>query len=171
MHSLHQDRQLDTAARNGARRCARLLLTVLALLGIFSSATSLAQGDSDENAGKFKIIVNADNPVESLKASVIARMFIKKVKRWEHGVSVTPIDLSAKIPAREAFTESVHNKSVSAINSFWQRMIFSGREEPPAEKASPEEAVRAVRADPGAISYVPSDTALGSGVKELKISP
>ena len=171
MHHSHRHRPLrDTAARAGRGALARQL-GVLGLLLLAPSLAVMAQRDSAGDAAGFKIIVNAGNPVSSMKASTIAKMFLKKVKRWDHDVSVTPLDLVPKSPARTAFTKSIHGKSVTAIKSFWQRMIFSGREEPPAEKSSVSEVLSIVRSTPGAIAYVPADTALDDGVKELEITP
>ena len=142
------------------------------LLGLGLTLAAVAQDASSKEpaAAGFKVIVHSDNPEEEMKASAIAKMFLKKVKRWDHGVSVTPIDLSPSHPIRKVFTKAIHNKSVTAIKSFWQRMIFSGREEPPTEKASESDVLSIVRTTPGAIAYVAADTSLGDGVKELKIA-
>ncbi len=119
----------------------------------------------------FQVIINAANPTEELVAKDIAKMFLKKDKRWDHGVRVVPVDLDPRSPIREAFTKSVHRKSVTAIQSLWQRYIFSGRDVPPDQKSSDKEALDFVRANPGAIGYVAAATSLGDGVKKLKVTP
>jgi len=48
-------------------------------------------------------------------------------------------------------------------------MIFSGREVPPVEKTSGEEALAFVRDNTGAIAYVAAGTPLGRGVKALTV--
>ncbi len=117
------------------------------------------------------MVIHAENPTTELSAAKVARMFLKKLKRWDHGDRVAPIDLDAKSPIRKDFTKAVHGKSVTAINSFWQRMIFSGRGVPPLEESSEEKILDFVRADPGAIGYVAAGTPLGDGLKQLKVTP
>ena len=56
--------------------------------------------------------------------------------RWDNGELVVPVDLVPRHPVRKVFTRAVHKKSITAIGSFWQRIIFSGRGSPPTEKAS-----------------------------------
>jgi hypothetical protein len=56
------------------------------------------------------------------------------------------------------------------VKSFWQRQIFSGSGVPPQERASDEEVLDFVRANPGAVGYVSSDTPNGAGVKVLEVT-
>ena len=81
-----------------------------------------------------------------------------------------PVDLSANSPVREAFSLAIHERDVNAVKSYWQRQIFSGRGVPPPEKASDSEVLAFVRANPGAVGYVSSGTAVGSGVKVLEVT-
>ncbi len=119
----------------------------------------------------FRVVVHADNPTVEMEAAKVSRIFRKKIKRWDHDVRILPIDLDLRSPVRNDFTRAVHGKSVTAIHSFWQRMIFGKGEVPPEEKSSEQEALDYIRANPGAIGYVGAGTALGDDVKELKITP
>ena len=154
--------------RPGRARLARLTLALA--LGSQMAAQEPPPAEHPEKES-FQVVVNAQNPATELSANRVARMFLKRVKRWDHGVRVTPIDLGLNSKAREAFTETVHRKSVTAIKSFWQRMIFSGRDAPPEEMRSEQEILEFVRTHPGAIGYVAADTPLGNGVKELDVIP
>ncbi len=168
-----------------AREATRGLLWVLALsftLAMPGAAQeSKAPSSGESSAGEqssdasdqatFQVVIHAENPTVELPASTVSRMFLKKLKRWPHGVRVVPIDLQAKSDVRKDFTRAVHKKSVTAIKSFWQRMIFSGRGDPPPLEESSEEAVLDfVRSNPGAIGYVAAATPLGDGVKKLKVT-
>ena len=159
------------AADGPAARPRHALLLALLCSAIGAAATAQERSASAGEDVGFKVIVHAANPVDAMPAKDIAKLFLRKVKRWDHGEPASPINLRAKHPARAAFTRGVHGKSVSAIQSFWQRMIFSGRGEPPEEKASEGEVLALVRATPGAVGYVSAAAALGTGVKELKITP
>jgi len=117
----------------------------------------------------FQVIVHADNSMTRLSAKVVASMFLRKAKRWESGDAVVPIDLEPRHEARKVFTRAVHNKSVTAIVGYWQRIIFAGRGTPPESKASEEEVLAFVAGNPGAIGYVSEETRLGNGVKPLTV--
>ncbi len=122
-------------------------------------------------AEPFRVIVNASNPVASLRAQELSDIFMKKRSRWGHGEAASPVDLEDQSPVRESFSRQIHDKSTVAVKAYWQKMIFSGHEVPPPEKATSAEVVAYVRAHKGAIGYVAMDTALGSGVKVVRVVP
>ncbi len=133
-------------------------------------ADSAASGDG----ASFRVIIHVDNPTVTMEAAKVSRMFRKKLRRWEgwdNRIRALPVDLGFKNPIRNAFTRSVHGTSVTAVKSFWQRMIFMGRDVPPEEKESEQQVLDYVRANPGAIGYVAAETTLPNGVKEIKITP
>ncbi len=148
---------------------SKYLLLAVGLLGLSLSGEAPAQEEPAEEAKGYQVVIHTDNLVEEMSAKDVAKLFLRKIKRWNHGESVLPIDLRDDHPTREAFTTGIHNKSVSAIQSYWQRMIFSGRGEPPRKVGNESEVLAYVRATPGAIGYVSGNTALGVGVKVLKI--
>jgi ABC-type phosphate transport system substrate-binding protein len=142
------------------QRCSLLLLLGLLL----PAGGPLVAGDA------FEVIVNAANPSAVLPAPEVSRMFLHKALQWPNGLRVVPIDQPEDSPARDAFSRAVHGKSAAAVKAYWQRMIFSGRDVPPPERASAE-VLSLVRSDLGAIGYVLPGTPLGDGVKVLKITP
>ena len=72
---------------------------------------------------------------------------------------------------RSSFSQQIHRKATPAVKAYWQQMIFSGREVPPPEKASPKDVVAFVSANRGGVGYVPAGTPLGEGVKTLDVKP
>ncbi len=142
-----------------------LILTLCVLPALFLPWTGL---DAQE-AGGFKVVVNAANPASSESKNTISKVFLKKVREWDSKAKITAYDLDDKSEARKTFSDAVHGKSVSAIKSYWQRMIFSGRDVPPDEISNEPDLLKKVAADPGAIGYVSAKTPLPDGVKELKV--
>ena len=138
----------------------RVALAVVALA--FGAARAEAQG--------FVVVVNAANPVKSLKNDRVNGLFLKRITRWDDGSPVLPVNLDRASATREAFTRAVHGKSVSAIESSWQQQIFAGREAPPAQRNDDAEVLAFVRANRGAIGYVSESAALGSDVKAVPIT-
>lgn len=144
-----------------------LLLFLLALTAILLVPLPDSGAAAQENA--FKIVVNAGNPSTAESKATLSKLFLKKVREWGDKQKVTAYDLDEKSEARQAFSDAIHGKSVSAIKSYWQRMIFSGRDVPPDEIGAEAEVLRKVAADRGAIGYVSAKTPLPEGVKELSV--
>ncbi len=120
-------------------------------------------------ADEFRVVVNAANPVSSMTVTQVSRMLLKQDTQWSSGQPAMPVDQLDRSPVRAAFSKAVHGREVAAVKSYWQRMIFSGTAVPPPEKASDEDVLSYVRANPGAIGYVSAATALGSGVKVVAL--
>jgi len=135
-----------------------LTLTVVVLT---PASTVLAQEG-------YKIIVNSANPESSMTRSEVSRLFLKKRTTWPDGTRVLPVDLSRTSDTRRAFSEDVHGKNPDAVAAYWQTLVFSGRDLPPAVKASDADVLNLVRTERGAIGYV-SAGASTQGVKVLTL--
>ncbi len=144
------------------RTTMKLVLALAAFL-VATPALSAQQGG-------YRLIVNAANPVSTLEARDVSRMFRKEITRWKDGSAVAPVDQRTQAPARAAFSQKVHGRSVQMIAEFWRQQIFSGRNVPPVEKASDSEVLDFVRSNPGAIGYVSSSTSLAPDVKVVVVN-
>jgi TonB family protein len=122
---------------------------------------------AQETAG-FKIIVHPSNPTTVLSQDEASDLFLKRTTNWPHGATAEPVDLAPTAPVRRVFTEQVHGRPLSAIQSFWQQRIFSGQGVPPTQVGSESEVVAFVRAHEGGVGYVSPDTPLG-GVKAVSV--
>jgi ABC-type phosphate transport system substrate-binding protein len=120
-------------------------------------------------ASRFLVIVNAGNPVASLPKTVVSNFLLKRAKTWGDGERSKPVDLQVTSPTRESFSRAVHGQSAAAIEEFWQRQIYSGRDVPPPRKASEAEVMEFVARNPGAIGYVAAGSRLQPGVKAVHI--
>lgn len=134
----------------------------LALLALFHR-TPMAQ----EQAA-FLVITHPENPVTSLSKTQVSRFLLKKVSKWAHGEQVQAVDQGGKQAVREAFTKEIHGRSVSSIQRYWQRKIFSGDSVPPPELADDGKVLEFVSQNAGAIGYVSGDASL-DGVKVVTI--
>ena len=130
----------------------------------------LAIGAGRAEGQGYVVVVNAANPVTSIKKDRANGLFLKRITRWENGSPVVPVNLDRSSPTREAFTRAVHGKSVSAIESAWQQQIFAGREAPPPQRNNDVDVLAFVRANPGAIGYVSESASLGADVKAIPIT-
>ncbi len=134
------------------------------------AAICVLAGSQRLEAQEFQVVVNAANPISEISKSDASKIFQKKSKKFENGQGASPVDLPANSPVREQFSQGVHGRSASAISSYWQQQIFSGRGVPPEEKGSDSAVLDFVRSNPDGIGYVASDAPLGDGVKAVTIT-
>jgi ABC-type phosphate transport system substrate-binding protein len=139
---------------------------VAAAAVVVASAALLAARPAEP---RFVVVVNAANPIASLPREQLARLFLRKVKRWPNGTLAEPVDLAPDDPTRAEFTREVLGKSVSTVRAYWQQRLFSGAEVPPPEKASEDDALQFVRSHPAGLTYVAPDVALPNGVRALAV--
>jgi ABC-type phosphate transport system substrate-binding protein len=137
-----------------------------ALLGSVLAATTLVQG---QETPAYRVIVNPKNSVTSVERRFLAHAFLKKTTTWRDGEGIRPVDLPPDSSVRRRFTEDVLGRSVAAVKSYWQQMIFGGHNVPPPELDSDEEVVRFVLRHAGAVGYVSAGANLmGARVLTLK---
>ncbi len=133
-------------------------LTVCLTLGVALAASA------DEGC---KVIVHPANPLASIDREKLSRLFLKKQTRWDSGEAAVPVD-QVDNATRQAFSRQMLDKSPGAVKSYWQQLIFSGRDLPPPQKQSDAEVIEFVKSRPGAVGYV-SAGAPTDGVKVLKV--
>ena len=141
------------------------------MVGFLLTVVLLVQLALPEAAG-FVVIVNSENPVDSLPRELVEKMFLKKVLRWEDWEGqppVQPVDQRKGSGVRAAFMGQVYRQRPSRVNTYWQRVIFSGRGAPPLDLASDDEVMGFVRQNRGGIGYVAATTPLAAGVKAVEI--
>jgi ABC-type phosphate transport system substrate-binding protein len=142
------------------------------MVALFGLLALLAPGVARHAAAAefYVVVVHEDNPLSSMPAAEVSRLFLRKVERWPDGQPVLPVDLREGSPVRESFSREVHGRAPEAIRAYWQQVIFSGRGVPPPEEDSGSAVVAYVRDHRGAIGYVSVRTSLGAGVKVLKVT-
>jgi ABC-type phosphate transport system substrate-binding protein len=133
---------------------------VAVLAVVASAAPAMAQD--------FKVIVNSANATAELTVGEAAKLFLKQALKFPNGTPAQPVDQGKASSVRAAFSKAVLGRPVSAVESYWQQQIFSGKDVPPAAKGSDDEVVTFVKANPGAIGYV-SAGASTAGVKVVDV--
>jgi hypothetical protein len=126
-----------------------VLLILLTLLG-----AALAQEGRASAPPSFRVIVHADLPYSTVERRAVADLFLKKVTRWPGGETTFPVDLASDSVVRQRFSEDVLGRSVAAVKSYWQQLIFAGRGVPPPELESDQEVLSFVARHPGSIGYI-----------------
>ena len=137
----------------------RLLAFVVATLSCASNASA---------QDRYRIIVNAANPIESLTKSQAARLFLTRTS-WDSGEPAHPVDLAPTSPVRESFSRDVLGLSVAAAIEQWKRAAGPGPGGPPPSLASDREVLAFVRLKRGAIGYVSAAVDV-QGVKVVPVA-
>jgi ABC-type phosphate transport system substrate-binding protein len=156
-------RHLGAAAGRQATITALLATAVALVLALLAGTPAAAAAD-------FVVVVHTGNSQSALPAAEISKLFLHRITLWSSSERVMPVDLTEDSPVRASFSRAIHERSTAAVKAYWQKMIFSGRDVPPPEKSSAAEVLAYVRANPGAIGYVPAGTALPDGVKAVRVT-
>jgi ABC-type phosphate transport system substrate-binding protein len=138
---------------------AALLLSIAAL-GL-ALARAPGAGAEPPPPPSYRVIVHPESREAALERAFLADAFLKKVTRWRGGEVVRPVDLPVASAVRRKFSEEVLGRSVAAVRSYWQQLIFSGRDVPPPELDSDAAVIAYVLRTPGAVGYVSGSATLG----------
>ena len=137
---------------------------VVLIVGVFGGAP---QAPAEPRA--CLVVVNEGNPAAELTRAEVADIFLRKVTRWQNGISVAAVDQSTMAPVRRCFSEEVLGMKIGTVQSYWQAKVLSGREIPPRVFSTNADVLEFVRQSREAVGYVSADATLPSGVKALRI--
>jgi hypothetical protein len=97
------------------------------------------------------VIANLDSGIEQLSRNDVINIFMARYQKLPSGIIAFPIDLTIK---KEAFYRELVDKTLAEINSYWARLVFSGRGSPPRQMDVPEEVLQTVSDNRGALGYL-----------------
>jgi ABC-type phosphate transport system substrate-binding protein len=132
----------------------KLMIATL-VCAIHLSAASGARAQSG-----FVVIVNQSSTVSTLKRLDLSKLFMRRITKWSDGREVQPVDQVASSQTRRLFSDAVHHMDVPRVKNYWQSVVFSGRGDPPPERASDDDIIQFVRSNPTAIGYVSASAAI-----------
>jgi ABC-type phosphate transport system substrate-binding protein len=123
-----------------------------------------------EGSGGYVVVVNASNEITEMPQDLVARMFLRKVRKWRSGQTTSPVDQSLASPVRIVFSKDVLGMSIGEIRDYWMKQTLSGADVPPSVRSSDLEVLEIVKAEPGAIGYVTAGAKLPAEVKAVKVT-
>ncbi len=125
---------------------------------------------SAAQANTFAIIVNSQNPMNTISRSKIADFFLKKTKTWPDGVPQKFFDRSDDSDLRKDFIRAVIHKSSRDIETYWiGQKLYSGLSAP-TQVSSDTMVEIMVSRFPGGIGYVSKDFEPTRNVKKIIIA-
>lgn len=113
------------------------------------------------------VIANASVKADALTADQVSKLYMGRATSLPDGAAVEPLELAEGAPARADFLGKVLDKTEQQWRSYWSRMIFTGKAQPPRPMGSAAELVRAVASNPGYIGYVDSKDVGAAKVRVL----
>jgi ABC-type phosphate transport system substrate-binding protein len=140
----------------------RAIAIAIALIGPLCAMAHAQDG--------FVVIVNEGNSISTLPRGEASKLFLRKRIRWPNGQKAQPMDLVESSPVRRSFSNVIHGMDVPSVKSFWQEIVFSGKGDPPPERASDAEVIAFVKANLNAVGYIGSATP-ADGVKIITVTP
>lgn len=120
---------------------------------IFASAVLLAITTTSVNA-EVAVIVSRDNQIAKLDSDIIARIFQGKVSSFPNDEEAIAVDLKKGSDVRDEFGETFLGKTPSQLNTYWSRLIFTGRAKPNQEVDSATEMKKIIAKNPNMIGYI-----------------
>lgn len=137
------------------------LAGILFFVGIQSASSA---------SGELAIIVNASNQADAISVEQVASIFLGKTRSLPDGTKVIPIDQFEGEKPRAEFYSKVVQKSQAQLNSYWSRLIFTGKGQPPFAVTGDTEVLEFIASNPNMIGYVDVVTLQQSpGAGDIKV--
>jgi len=137
-------------------------LTALLLL-IGANATTVV-------AAELAVIVHPSNSMSRISENELSDIYLGATDTFPNGGAAEPVDQAAQSPARSHFIKAVLGMNESALQSYWSKLMFSGKGEPPKQLPGDMEVRRFVATNPNAIGYIDKSD-VDSSVKVVLIIP
>jgi ABC-type phosphate transport system substrate-binding protein len=112
------------------------------------------------------VIVHAKNTIATLSPREVQDIFLGRTRTFPNGRYAFVIDQPS--PMRDAFYQTLTQRSVDQINAYWARLLFTGQASPPLRLPDDEAVLKTVRENEGAIGYVDA-ARLDSSVRLLLV--
>jgi ABC-type phosphate transport system substrate-binding protein len=110
------------------------------------------------------VVVGASSSLGELSQDQVAGIFLGKTSKFPDGSKAIPIDQEDGADVRADFYKQVTGKSSSQLKSYWSKLIFSGKGQPPRQVKSDAEVIQSINANPGQIGYL-GEEAVDDSVK------
>lgn len=116
------------------------------ILAIFLLLSQTARAD-------YYVVVSEHNPLTMLSQKEALQLFMGRSRAFPDGHPAIPCDIGDDA-LRAGFYRSLGGMSLPQVNSYWARLMFSGRSLPPQRVESEAAMVQRVGNDPSAIGWL-----------------
>jgi len=102
------------------------------------------------------VIVNKENPVQSVSKKELSNIFKQKQRSWDSGGAIEVLNLSKGNPVIHEFTKKMLDMSVEDLEKYYLKNALSGKGQPPRTVDSPEKVKEIVGSNKDVIGYIDS---------------
>ncbi|MDO9104968.1 MAG: phosphate ABC transporter substrate-binding protein [Methylovulum sp.] len=119
----------------------------IVVISVLCSASIFAKAD-------VVVIVSASSSISQLDGDQVSDIYLGKTATFPDGSQAVPLELENGSELRDEFHEKVTGKSKSQLKSYWSKMVFSGKGNPPKDVADVKEVLKLIGANPNMIGYI-----------------
>ena len=128
---------------------ARRLFLMLSLI-LLPALVTLARAE-------LVVVAHPDSGIKEMTRDELINIYLGRFRRLANGLVAEPIDAPIDSSLRALFYQQLVGKSLSEINAYWARLVFSGKTRPPQSSQSVDEAIRHVAQKPTTLTYLPRE--------------
>ena len=111
------------------------------------------------------VVVPSSSSVNALSKAEVIDLFMGRFSETNEGEALVPLDYKSEMDLKGDFYQTLVNRSLRQVNSYWSRLLFSGRAKAPVQVASIENLDDLFRDNRNYVAYVP----MNAVSKEMKI--
>lgn len=100
------------------------------------------------------VVVGSKSRINRLSKEQVANIFLGKVNSVGEVSEIMPLDQAPDAVIRSNFYTGFLGKTPSQLKSYWAKMVFTGKGNPPVELASAADVKRVLASNPSAVSYL-----------------
>jgi ABC-type phosphate transport system substrate-binding protein len=119
------------------------------------AAAQLYGSESSAGPDDIVVIVNPQNPIQSIEAGDLRPIFQTTKTSWGNSAGdAMPLNLADDNPLRQEFDKAVLGLDPDRVARYWQDRKIRGGARPPVRVSSTGLVLKGVAAKPGAVGYV-----------------
>jgi hypothetical protein len=99
-------------------------------------------------------VVSSKSAITTLSANQVADIFLGRMSRFPNGALAVPIDLNDGSVERDRFYAKIAGKTPAQIKSYWSKIIFTGRGQPPKTVPTDLDMKKYIATNVAAIGYI-----------------
>jgi ABC-type phosphate transport system substrate-binding protein len=100
------------------------------------------------------VVVNKNNPVQSLTKSEVIDIFMGKYIAYPNGESANPLELEDSNKIKQIFYKDLIGRSLASVNAYWARLKFTGHRRKSDTVTTEEDVVSLINKTDSAIGYI-----------------
>jgi ABC-type phosphate transport system substrate-binding protein len=144
--------------------------SIVSLLILFV-CSSFATSNAPFPPASVVVIVNANNPIEKMPASVVRIFWLRAgKKKWPtSNKGIKPVDRKVKCAEKDAFLSQVVQMSSDNVEKYFAAKQYQYAETPPDKFAADSEVIDFIGREEGAIGYINKSSLTADNASKVKV--